>query len=152
MDNSCATLTSCSNEGCDLFCTHLLIVISDLPICSASQRLVLFCSARATLIRFIECTVILKSDFSTANITNLYKHLSDFDKYLPEFRIWIMWWSCYESSCFSEVFHRRRCATKRAATTAGNPDRMSADASGAPRTVRSASLRPRRRSWARRSR
>ena len=35
-----------------------LIVISDLPICSANQRFVLFCSAKTTLIRFIEYSAI----------------------------------------------------------------------------------------------
>ena len=59
IDNNLATCKSCPNDGCILFCTHLLIVISDLPICSASQRFVLFCSAKTTLIRFIEYSAIL---------------------------------------------------------------------------------------------
>ena len=63
MDNNLATCKSCSKDGCDLFCTHLLIVISDLPICSANQRLVLFCSAKTTLIRFIEESIMLYMKF-----------------------------------------------------------------------------------------
>ena len=59
MDNNLATCKSCSKEGWDLFCTQRLIVISDLPICSANQRFVLFCSAKTTLIRFIEYSAIL---------------------------------------------------------------------------------------------
>lgn len=50
MDNNLATCKSCSNDGWDLFCTQRLIVISDLPICPANQRFVLFCSAKTTLI------------------------------------------------------------------------------------------------------
>lgn len=78
-DNNFATCNNCSNDGCVLFCAHLLIVISDLPICYANQRLVLFCSAKATLIRFIDCHII--HNYICCKDKKITKYLLYYDKY-----------------------------------------------------------------------